>query len=117
MNIAYAQSQAILITSGMALRGVLCNIFNLIFWVLIAVSTVIVLLGAFMYTTAQGDSEKVSKATKMITYAAIGIVVALFAQKVPTITAHFFGATADACGTATSSSINYEPCSGSDCGQ
>lgn len=100
MNIAYAAGSA-LITSAAGLQGVLCNIFNLMFWLLIAISVVMVLLGAFTYVTAQGDSEKVSKATKMIMYAAIGIVVALFARQVPAIIGSFFGKSIQTCSGGT----------------
>ena len=108
MNIAYAQSQVPLITTAAGLQVVLCNIFNLIFWVLMAISVIMVLVAALTYVTAGGDSEKISKATKTITYAVIGIVIALIAKEVPTIIGSFFGKSLHACEIATSNIITNQ---------
>ena len=62
------------------------------FWILITLSTIIVLYAAFMYMTSQGDEAKVSTATKTITYAAVAIVVALLAKGFPVIVASIVGA-------------------------
>jgi hypothetical protein len=95
---AYAQPVAaapsVSITS---VSGLICYVyygFDVIFWFLIAISAVMVILGAFYYVTAAGDSEKISKATKTLTWAAVGIAVALIAYNVPNIVASFFGSTA-----------------------
>jgi hypothetical protein len=74
--------------------GVLCYIvygFDLMFWFLIALSAVMVVVGAYNYLTSQGDSEKVSKGTKTLMWAAIAVAVALIAKNVPTIVGSFFG--------------------------
>lgn len=79
-----------------SVEGIICYIFygfDYLFWFLMAIATVMVLLAAFNYVTANGDSEKVSKATKMLTWAAIGIAVALIAYNVPSIVSSFFGHT------------------------
>ena len=92
MNIAYAaSSSAALVTSAAGLQIVLCNIFNIMFWLLLSISVLMILVGAFIYATAQGDAEKISQAGRMIMYAAIGIVIALFAKQFPAIIGSFFG--------------------------
>jgi len=70
---------------------ILCPIAAAMFWVLIAISSIMVLVAAYMYVTAGGDSEKVSKAHKTILYAAIGVAAALLAKAFPVVIASIFG--------------------------
>ena len=72
---------------------ILCPIFNTMFSVFIILSTIIVVYAAYLYLASGGDTEKVSKATKTITYAAVGILVALVSKGFPIIVASFFGTT------------------------
>ncbi|MBU6500504.1 MAG: hypothetical protein KGJ89_01590 [Patescibacteria group bacterium] len=72
--------------------GIICRIAADMFWILIALSTVMVLFGAFTYVTAGESAEKVNSAHKIITYAAVGIVVALLARGFPYIVASVLGA-------------------------
>jgi len=53
-----------------------------IFWIAAGIAT---LYGGFLYMTAAGDSEKVSKAKKQILYAVIAIVVGLMAKGAPAL--------------------------------
>jgi|SRR3989344_5973734 len=69
---------------------VLCPIAAAMFWILLAVSVIMVLVGAFMYLTAGGDAEKVKKAHLTLTYAATGVVVAFLASTFPAIIASIF---------------------------
>ncbi len=71
---------------------ILCPIARDMFWVLIAISTIMILVSAYMYVTAGGDPEKVGKATKTITYSAVGVVVALLARAFPLVIASIFNA-------------------------
>ncbi len=73
--------------------NILCPIISAMFAVLMVISSIMVLYGAYLYLTAAGDTEKVSKGTKTITYAAVAIVVALVAKNFPIIIATFFGTT------------------------
>ncbi|OGY99723.1 MAG: hypothetical protein A2945_01850 [Candidatus Liptonbacteria bacterium RIFCSPLOWO2_01_FULL_52_25] len=72
-------------------KQILCPIAAYMFWILIALSTVMVLYAAFMYLSSQGDAEKVGKATKTITYAAVAIVVALLAKGFPALISSIVG--------------------------
>src|SRR5579871_1828365 len=108
MNIAHAAvSPVVIITSANGLLKILCGIFDWMFFILIALSSVMILVSAFLYVTANGDSEKVGKATKTITYAAIGVAVALLSSQVPVIVGSFFGQSINSCGSISnvSSSI------------
>ena len=58
---------------------------NWIFSILIILAVVFVLVGAYKYLFAAGESEKVKSANKTLMYAAIAIAVALLAWSVPAI--------------------------------
>lgn len=57
---------------------------------LMALSVIVVLYAGFQYMTAAGSEEKVSDATRTLTYAIIGIVVALLAFSVKDIIKSIF---------------------------
>ncbi len=63
------------------------------FELILIISVVMILVAAYGYLTAQGDAEKVSKAHKTLTWATIGIVVALLATGVPYIVKSLFSNT------------------------
>src|SRR3989344_6095915 len=73
--------------------GILCDVMGWMFSILLILSVVVVLAAAYVYVTAGGSAEKVKSGTRMITYAVIGIVVAMFARGVPLIVASLLGAT------------------------
>ena len=75
----------------------MCSVVNWLFYILIVFSVIMVLIAGFRYLTANGDPEKVSKATKTITYAAIAIVVALIAKGFPTLIGSFFQVNVTSC--------------------
>jgi TRAP-type C4-dicarboxylate transport system permease small subunit len=75
----------------------MCSVVNWLFYILIVFSVIMVLIAGFRYLTANGDPEKVSKATKTITYAAIAIVVALIAKGFPTLIGSFFQVPVQSC--------------------
>jgi hypothetical protein len=68
----------------------ICTVANYMFWFLITLSVVFVLIAAYKYLASSGDEQKVSSATKTITFAAVAIVVALIARGFPTIIASIF---------------------------
>ena len=70
---------------------ILCPIANTMFLILITVSTIMVLYAAWIYVISRGDDEEISKARRTITYAAVGIVVALLAKGFPTVVASVVG--------------------------
>lgn len=79
------------ITTVQQLVDLICKLFGYMFFAAVALSMVMGIYAAFTYMTAQGDSEKVSKASKTLTYVAIGIGVALLAKALPTLVADLLG--------------------------
>ncbi len=50
--------------------------------IIVAVSVIMVLIGAFLLTTSGGDTNNVEKAKKTILWGAVGVGVALFARAI-----------------------------------
>jgi len=88
-NFAFAQPVT-LITSAAGAKSQICNVFNLMFGILIFVSVIMVLWAAFLYLTAQDDAEQTSRAKKALFYAALGIVAAFLAKGYPLMVAGIF---------------------------
>lgn len=61
-----------------------------LFTLLIVLAVVFVLIAAFKYLTASGDPEKVKSASSTLIYAAIAVVVGLFARALPLIIGSLF---------------------------
>lgn len=93
---AYAQTFNINSPPDIATQ-ILCPIAAVMFFVLIGVSSIMVLYAAFLYLTARGETETVSKAHKTVTYAAIAIAVALLAKAFPVVVASTFGQSVTGC--------------------
>lgn len=82
---------AALVTSAPSLGGSLfCPIIKDMFGVLIFIAIIMVLYAAYTYLTAGDDTEKVHRATKTMTYAAIAIVVAIIAFGFPALIGSIF---------------------------
>ncbi len=87
--VAFAQAPPPPITKVAGLINLECVVFDIIFYGLIGLSLIMIVIAGFNYVTAGDNSEKVSKANKMILYAAIGIAVALLARGIPQIVGNF----------------------------
>lgn len=86
------------ITSLSGFQAFICNVIvGWLFTFLIILSIVFVLLAAFKYLTASGDPEKVKAASHQLIYAAVAIIVAIFARGVPLIIASLFNTTVGNC--------------------
>ena len=72
-------------------ESLFCPIVNIMFWVLISVAIIMVMWAAFTYLTAGDDTEKVHRATKTLTYAAVAVVVGILAKGFPSLIATIFG--------------------------
>jgi len=72
----------------------LCGVLRWIYTAAIIVGVIYILIAAYKYITAGGEAEKVSGAHKALTYAAIGIAVAILAYGVPVIIFNFVSGTA-----------------------
>ena len=69
------------------LKSAICTIVDYLFTLALIVGIGAALWAAFQYMTAGGDATKVSGAHKTLTYAAVGIAVAILAGSVPGIVA------------------------------
>jgi len=88
--LANAQFNIVVKNASDVNQKLLCPIALFMFNVLIVLATIAVIWGAYLYLTAGGDAEKVTKATKTITYAAVAVVVALIARNFPFIVSSIF---------------------------
>lgn len=89
--------------SASFVTGIICSAAFWMFYILIALTVVFVILAAYKYLTSSGDPEKVKNATKTITFAAVAVVVAIFARTFPYIIFSFF----NTFGSTTSLSSAY----------
>jgi len=81
------------ITSVGGIIGIMCTVFNWMFYFLIILTVIFILFAAFKYLTAGGDPEKVKGANYMLIYAAVAVVVALIAKGFPLIVGTLVGTT------------------------
>lgn len=80
----------VLVVDSGNLNTLLCNFIGYFFWVVIGISIIMVLVAAFDYVTAGDDAEKTTRGRKRLTYAAVGIAVALLAFSLPLIVVSIF---------------------------
>jgi flagellar biosynthesis protein FlhB len=92
ISVAFAQTSGATspITDETDLQQLMCNIVAWFFWILIIISVIMVLVAAYDYITAGDDTEKTSRGRKRLTYAAVGIAIALLAAGFPSIVASVF---------------------------
>jgi len=64
------------------------KVFDVVFTILILMAVGFIMFAGFKYVTAQGDSTKTTTANQMIIYAAVGVLVAIFAKAIPTVVAN-----------------------------
>lgn len=57
-------------------------IANLLFWILLAISVVMIVYAGILFVTASGKTEQVEQARHIILYAIIGIIVAAAAYAI-----------------------------------
>lgn len=67
------------------LLNTLYNISDWIFVILVALSGIFVIIGAFTLMTAAGDPSKVTSGRNYILYAAIGLIVGFLAKVIPNL--------------------------------
>jgi hypothetical protein len=66
-------------SSALTLRQIAANVLNWLLSIIGIIAVIALIIGGGMYLTAYGDDDRIQKAKKIITYAIIGIVVALAA--------------------------------------
>lgn len=70
--------------------GTIVKIASLMGQFLMALSVIVILYAGFQYMTAGGNEEKVSDATRTLTFAVVGIIVGLLAFSIGPILTQFF---------------------------
>jgi membrane-associated phospholipid phosphatase len=86
------------ITSASQLQNFICTIIvGWMFTFLVILAIIFVLVAAFKYLTASGDPEKVKGASHQLIYAAVAIIVAIFAKGLPLIIGSILGASFTSC--------------------
>lgn len=71
--------------------GTVYNVTNWVFYIILIVVMIMILYAAFLFLTSSGSPEKAGKATKVITYAIIGMVIGLLARAIPAAVRYFVG--------------------------
>lgn len=93
VSVALAQSNNIPtspITNASGIQMLLCNVVSWFIWIVILVSVIMVVYAAYSYATAGEDTEKITTGRRTLTYAAVGIIIALCAAGFPTIVESIF---------------------------
>ena len=67
------------------LLNAIYNVTNWIFFFFLAIAILIGVIAGYYFMTAAGDEAKLSKARGMLTYMAIGLIVAALAKVIPTL--------------------------------
>lgn len=67
------------------------SVTNMIFAFVIIVAVLLLIYAGFMFITAAGDQDKTATAQKALTYAAVGVGVALLARVIPVIVSLLVG--------------------------
>jgi len=70
---------------------IIYTVTDWIFYLVFAVATVFIILGAFTIVTAGGDPQKVNTGKNYLLYAVIGVIVALAAKGIPAIARAIIG--------------------------
>ena len=68
---------------------ILSRVIRILFYALMFFAVIMILIAAFSYLTAKGDTEKVEKARSAILYAVIAIAIGVLARSVPFIVSSF----------------------------
>ena len=55
------------------------KIIDFMLWLIVIIAVIMIIVGGIKYATSAGDSNKVTSAKNTIIYAALGLVVAIFA--------------------------------------
>jgi len=70
------------ITTAGDFKRLLADVFNWVFGIVLFVSVVMLLVGGFQYVTSGGDDGKIKTAKKTLTYAIIGIAIAILSRAI-----------------------------------
>jgi hypothetical protein len=86
------QTNTVCQSTGDDAKNVISTVVNLLLYILGAVAIIMIIVGGIMYVTSGGDAGGVKKAKDTITYAIIGLIVAIMAYAIVNFVAKSFGA-------------------------
>jgi len=69
------------------------TIVNYLLWIAVVMAPLACIVGALMFLTAGGNDKKVSTAKKMITWAIVGLTIALVSKGIVTLIQNFLEST------------------------
>jgi len=73
------------------LINAITNVTNWIFYFFLSIAILITIVAGFIFMTAGGDPTKISKARGLLTYLAIGLVIAALSKVIPTLVRSIIG--------------------------
>lgn len=73
------------------LMNTIYKVTNWLFYILILLVTVFIIYGGFVIITASGDPEKAGKGKQILTYAIVGLAIALLARVIPSLVRFIIG--------------------------
>ncbi len=76
---------------GVLILNTITNVSNWIFYLVLLLSTIMIIYGGFTYIASAGDPTKSTKGKSILTYALIGLAVALLAKVLPSVMKFFLG--------------------------
>jgi len=90
VGIALAQQETIIpipenITDYATFIHAIKNVLNFVFSILLVASIAVMLFAGYSYVTSAGNEAKIELATKMIIYAAVGLIIALLSKALQAI--------------------------------
>ena len=62
--------------------GVIYRVTNTVAWIMGALSVIMIMVGGFMYITANGDANKIATAKNTVIYAVVGLIVIFMARTI-----------------------------------
>ena len=69
-----------------------CTATNWIFGFVLLMAVIVLLFGAVSFMTARGNEDQVASARRYVTYALVGVAVAVLAKSLVYVTGSFVGA-------------------------
>ena len=83
MTPVLAYAQQIDLDTPQQVSNAVSRVAEFLSTLLFAVSVIVVIIAGFMYLTAGGNEQQVTKANKTLTYAVVGLVVGASAYSLP----------------------------------
>lgn len=90
-NLPKFESTVLSGNAGQVVVNLIARVANILAAVVLAVAVLMILVSAWNFITAQGDTEKLGTARRTLVYALVGVAVAFLAFTLPTLVGNFIG--------------------------